>query len=529
MNDVNSVLKQLEQVQQQLGRSDSASTGRSKSTSAVPDYQSVYQLINHMCLMCRGVDRALDNRLAELRRQLDKGIALTQLQPQIEQVSRLVNQHYRSHETNLLRLQSVIQYSGEQLGQVNGLPPKLRQQLKNFKQQPIPYSYQENLDRLTEILEFYHQAVANKPGGFTIKDSAPEHTPKRSLLDTQQHQRICDELQRMISELDFQTKTNEELNQIRSQLLDGIAPELIPSICQRVIQLMLDGLREERKVTQEYLVSLNADLRQMDKQFDLSVEAAKLIQQRYATQHKSLKRQVVNLGVEIKTVADLDHAKKLLQQRMVQLGLLFKDNEQLETEIGDLTNRLNDLESQLEQVRKQSEQQEQYVSTQKHQLFIDTLTQIYNRCALDERMELEYKRWRRYGYDLGIAIIDLDHFRTINQQFGYLAGDKALKVIARALQSSLRDTDFLARFGGEEFVILMPNINADDLLLPLDHIRDHVSSLPFRFKQQQVSITASIGATLFRDSDRLLDAFERADQALYEAKNKQPNLTNIIL
>lgn len=207
---------------------------------------------------------------------------------------------------------------------------------------------------------------------------------------------------------------------------------------------------------------------------------------------------------------------------------VLKENDRLDQQVQELAQRLTLMETQLERVRKQSEQHQKRLDTKRNQLFIDSLTQIYNRNALDERMELEYKRWRRYGYQLGLAIIDIDHFKVINQQFGHLAGDKALKVVARALQSSLRDTDFLARFGGEEFVILMPKINADDLSIPLEHVCEHIRSLPFRFKQQQVTITVSIGATLFRDTDKLLDAFERADQALYEAKSRSIDSINII-
>jgi diguanylate cyclase (GGDEF)-like protein len=127
-----------------------------------------------------------------------------------------------------------------------------------------------------------------------------------------------------------------------------------------------------------------------------------------------------------------------------------------------------------------------------------------------------------------MAIIDIDHFKSINDKFGHMAGDKALKVIARALQNNLRDTDFLARFGGEEFVLLMPNISPDAVMVPLDNIREQIKALPFRFKDQQVSISVSIGATLFKESDKPLDAFERADQALYESKSSGRDKVNII-
>lgn len=495
--------------------------------------QASYMLLYRLSIISKGFDLALDNRLAELRQKIDQNASSSEIHLAIENITRRLESSYRKNGQNdLLKFQALANTATDKLQNINGLPPKLRQQLKEFTNQSAPYSYQENIARLGSILEFYHQALTNKPGGIEQVAKEPEQKaaiPKHSLLDDKQHQRICDELQCIISELDFEKSTNEELSKIRNQLLDGVAPELIPSICQRVIQLMLNGFREERKQTQEYLLSLNQDLEHMDKSFGQNVDLSKQLQQSYSVQNKTLKRQVLNMGVELKDVDDLEYAKELMQQRIIQMGSLFKQNEQLEAQFQDLTLQLQNLNNQLDQLRQQSTEQQQKITSQKQQLFIDKLTQIYNRSALDERMELEFKRWRRYGYDLGLAIIDLDHFKAVNNQFGHLAGDKALKVIARALQSSLRDTDFLARFGGEEFVLLMPKINAEDLHLPLDHLREHISSLPFRFKQQQISITATIGATLFRDNDRLLDAFERADQALYEAKNQGLNHTNVIL
>ena len=81
----------------------------------------------------------------------------------------------------------------------------------------------------------------------------------------------------------------------------------------------------------------------------------------------------------------------------------------------------------------------------------------------------------------------------------------------------MRDTDFIARFGGEEFVVLLPNINPDKYQKPLENLRQTIKSIPFRFRDARVEITISIGATLFRTGDHTTDAFERADKALYSS------------
>ena len=106
---------------------------------------------------------------------------------------------------------------------------------------------------------------------------------------------------------------------------------------------------------------------------------------------------------------------------------------------------------------------------------------------------------------------------TLKRDLKDLAGQ--VRSLAKALQKSLRDTDFIARFGGEEFVVLLPNVNPDKFETPLENLRKAIKSIPFRFRDARVEITISIGATLFKEGDQPSDAFERADKALYGSKN----------
>jgi diguanylate cyclase len=116
-------------------------------------------------------------------------------------------------------------------------------------------------------------------------------------------------------------------------------------------------------------------------------------------------------------------------------------------------------------------------------------------------------------------VLDIDFFKRVNDSYGHKAGDRVLQLVARALRERLRATDFIARFGGEEFVILLPETNVDNARSVLDSMRGHIAELPFHFRGEPVSVTFSAGLAEFDGDDDEDDVFDRADKALYLAKD----------
>ncbi|EPN18836.1 diguanylate cyclase, partial [Pseudomonas syringae pv. actinidiae ICMP 18804] len=160
---------------------------------------------------------------------------------------------------------------------------------------------------------------------------------------------------------------------------------------------------------------------------------------------------------------------------------------------------------------------------QRQKALIDPLTGLPNRAAWGERLEQEMADWQREKNSLLVCILDLDHFKRINDGYGHLAGDKVLKIVAHVFKKRLRPADFLARFGGEEFVMLLPATPSGTGLTLLDELRTAVELCPFHFKGERVTITVSIGVTALRTGERSDTAIKRADQALYKAKENGRN------
>ena len=151
----------------------------------------------------------------------------------------------------------------------------------------------------------------------------------------------------------------------------------------------------------------------------------------------------------------------------------------------------------------------------------DRLTGLPNRGFFDERVLAELSRARRYGEPVALAMIDVDHFKQFNDAWGHAAGDIALRAVARAIEASVRQSDLVVRYGGEEFVALLPGMDATDAMARVEGIRAAVAALPIGLPRRSdvVQITISVGlAVLGEDGTEAEDLLDRADARLFEAK-----------
>lgn len=146
----------------------------------------------------------------------------------------------------------------------------------------------------------------------------------------------------------------------------------------------------------------------------------------------------------------------------------------------------------------------------------DELTGLYNRRHLMSMLEVEKKRADRTRQPFSVVILDIDHFKRINDTYGHLKGDEVLKVVAKIVQESLRGTDFCARFGGEEFVIVLGQTLENGALAFAERVRLLVSSTEF---ECGLKVTASLGVAEYQPTMEISQVVSRADEALYRAKN----------
>lgn len=154
----------------------------------------------------------------------------------------------------------------------------------------------------------------------------------------------------------------------------------------------------------------------------------------------------------------------------------------------------------------------------------DGLTETFNKRKFDEELEREFQRAIRYERPLSLILLDLDHFKNVNDEFGHLCGDHVLKELSARVAEHLRGEQTFARVGGEEFAILSPETEAEGSLRLAEKVREEIGATPFRFQKWEIAATCSLGVS--EKTDRMQSPeqlYEAADRALYMAKESGRN------
>jgi diguanylate cyclase (GGDEF)-like protein len=165
----------------------------------------------------------------------------------------------------------------------------------------------------------------------------------------------------------------------------------------------------------------------------------------------------------------------------------------------------------------------QYHETIYRMTIVDGLTGIYNKRYLVEQLDRELSRAARHGRPLTLVICDIDHFKRVNDEFGHLAGDQVLKEVAQLLKNRIRPDDVIARYGGEELAIILPETDLAGGVRIAEDLRRMIAAQMFAFEADEIHVTISCGVAQLDAEWRSHDFVRAADQRLYEAKRTGRN------
>jgi len=361
------------------------------------------------------------------------------------------------------------------------------------------------------------------PGKF---DGTPEYalpaSPEPGYSAIAEH--VEKALVELIDELPVPERHRPQADSLRERIVAGLnLYELVPVLDDfAVLMLAVADLGQREfegylKQLNERLSTFQNNLQDAHEGYADSMSAARELD-------SELREQVGGLHSSVQEATDLNSLKEVVENR---LDGLLSTMDQYQRQRGELehalSGRLQTLVERVASMEQEAKGFRDHIEEQRQKALTDPLTGLPNRAAWDERQELEVARWQRYGGELLMAVLDIDFFKRINDNYGHLAGDKVLKIIATELAKRLRKTDFIARFGGEEFVLLIPGTPLEGAQQLLETLRTAIESCPFHFKGERVTITLSAGVSAFAAGERAEQVFERADQALYRAKRSGRN------
>ncbi|WP_449287392.1 diguanylate cyclase [Marinobacter sp. PE14] len=410
---------------------------------------------------------------------------------------------------------------------------------------------QDQIDRQVALLDERQSANDRKPSFFSRLAREPEQEPQPQQQQQQASPEPLSESSEQPESLPDNAQDIEDnvqrlriarrVGQLLGQMLTQVSLEPAAEARARALQQSLlasndwDELREGLNHVAELVIAavtrskreFEAFLKRLDERLELlrehfSAQSSAQSGRLDASEHldREIREEIERVGQRLQESDDLQDLKQSVSRHLESIGQAVGRFRTQESERERaLSEQLEAMQEKVAAMEAHSEQMQEQVRKERLRAMTDLLTELPNREAWQERLSFEYNRWQRYSHPLTIGVLDIDLFKRINDSYGHKAGDRVLQLVAREFRDRLRTTDFVARFGGEEFVVLFPETEPSGARAVVDKLREHVGKLPFHFRGEPVTVTFSAGLAGFIAGDTEESVFDRADRALYQAKD----------
>jgi diguanylate cyclase (GGDEF)-like protein len=526
MSDNSIAEKEIKLLKKKL---DNAINSRAELETDIKSQSSLLiQFIGKLSQVCKGMDITLDNKLANLRSMLKKSVSLADIETQIKSVSVLLQNQSIQNENNINDMHDKFHAAGLVLQKTNGLPAELRRDLRSLLSGAIDKqdALVQYIPLISMLLAFYETALntKNSPSSGGLLNSAPTISPITASKSDNAELAFIEQFEKILNNLVVSDKHSRDISVIKSQLDDEMSNNKLLQDFIKVFDVIIEDLKDERNTAKVFLSTLSETLTTVQSAVKSTILSTTESQSTHELLNEQLQKQIVDMAAGLNKATSLADIKNDINGKLrliagtLEKKTTFEHEQQahLQHQLSDMTAKVNELESQSKIFEKRiKEQQEKSMQ--------DALTKLGNRASFDDYFTKQIVRFHSKENKLAIVVMDLDDFKRINDTYGHTAGDKTLQVISNTLKKVIGDDAFIARYGGEEFVLIFSDINKELLNEKLNNLRMKIAKLPFKFKNNSVSITMSIGASHVQKNDNVHMAFERSDGALYQAKEKGKN------
>ncbi|SJM95560.1 Diguanylate cyclase [Crenothrix polyspora] len=340
---------------------------------------------------------------------------------------------------------------------------------------------------------------------------------------------VSGQLLRLLDGIDIPTVFSQQAQTVKQELLAVNSPTPFRVVLDKSIDLLLKVKQHnqlERQDIDKFLTHITEQLTELGQTVHGASESAMESELMRSRLDQSVSAQMEALQISSSNATKLESLKEIINERLMCITLEIQDHTQKETVHRKKTQlQLEELTLKVKHMEAESRELKLKLELANAQALRDALTGLPNRLAYEERLQNEFARWKRYHMPLSMIIWDIDLFKRVNDEFGHKYGDEVLKIISKKLSEHCRETDFVSRFGGEEFTMLLPNTDKQMAIRLANQLRYIIEQTDFNFNGKQFTpITISCGVTEFIADDSAETAFDRADNALYKAKQQGRNL-----
>jgi diguanylate cyclase len=335
---------------------------------------------------------------------------------------------------------------------------------------------------------------------------------------------IAETLGGLISRLVIPERLAGRSTELLDRLNDGLHSSEFVALLEDTSQFLLDCLGSGQEEFERFLQSLDKRLQAIQLMVADANTSQNDREQARTDLETNVRDQIADIRSVVNGLGDLGELGSSVRDHLATIVQAMENYQQAEAQRElRLAEQLQVLQARLNEMEAEASQARKIIEDQKTRATQDHLTGLPNRAAYEVRLSEELLKRSRTRSPLSIIVCDVDHFKRINDTYGHIAGDKVLQLLSSTVRRNLRNDDFISRYGGEEFVALLPNTTADDAMGVAEKLRQKVEACPFNFRGERVTITMSFGISEFRSLEAPETVFERTDKALYKAKGAGRN------
>ena len=480
--------------------------------------------ISRLSIAGRGVDPRLDDQLKKIqklsREKVDENLEaalqeLSQIVANLEDtpsqtLSEAPEKATAEASTLLLALLQEIQFREEQRDELKSICDNLLHSLASGKNDA---DVKPQIHKLSTLIN----------RNFSETGTVAEQSP----VDQSSTVTVHEVLITLLEKLTVIQGGTDSANLLQTEVLDHIDEDEWPETLNKIVDCIseaLSKLNKEKIELEEFIIRITQQLSKISQVIASDRESNQNDMEDRQSLQQLIQDSVKSIESDFDNASEIGQLKNIVAMTMQQIHSGIEDFVARSNQRQEAIDERNDhLVAQIATMDRKTQALNRKLQENRKKLLYDALTGAGSRLSYDETLDQQMSRWNRYGTSFSYAILDIDFFKKINDNYGHNAGDKALRLIARMLMSEIRKADQIFRIGGEEFVLLLPDTPVAKAAALVNKLRDKIAQSPIHFNQKRVSITLSAGLTEPVENDNIVSLYERADKALYKAKHSGRN------